>query len=182
MSSKNDFVDDVMQELDNNNDQKDINFQPEMVYVDSMHQSQPKNEYQQQMMQQQMPMQQMPMQHMPMQQMPMQQMPMQQMPMQQSNLNGGGSHDMDNYDMPNLDTYGMEVDTDDKTTNILNKILDEIKLPIIVIVMYFLLTIPQIGMFIKNFLMGYLNNSVYVNIILSLLFGVVFYAIVKVLV
>lgn len=181
MSNK-DYLDTIYNALENDNSDTTLNYNPEMVYNNETHQMQPMQPQMQPQMQPIQPQMQPPMQTMqqmqPMQPMqPQMQQPMEQMQSMQSDDNEqqGGYNNINDEQIDGVDigTYGMDDDTD--KSSILNIIINEIKIPVMGFILYFIFSIPQISNPLKNFLYGYLTNSLYVNIIFALLFGILFY-------
>lgn len=76
-------------------------------------------------------------------------------------------------DAPDLSTYGME----EGNGGMMDKIINQSKAPLVVIVLVFLMTMPQVSGAVRNFVARFTTNPMYVNVALAIAVGVAFYMI-----
>jgi hypothetical protein len=76
-------------------------------------------------------------------------------------------------DAPDLSTYGME----EGTGGMMDKIINQSKAPLVVIVLVFLMTMPQVTGQVRNFVARFTTNPMYVNVALAVAVGIAFYVI-----
>ena len=156
------LVDSMMEEMEMNNSPSDINYQPNLA---------------------QSPIQ-------PQQQMRMGEvnyMPHDQMqaPTMQSGVGmqamgqpmGPESPDMADMEAPDLSVYGME----EESGNWTDTMFMEAKAPLIVIALAFAMSLPQISTLVRNGLAQVTTNMLYINILQSVIIGVLFYVTMKLL-
>jgi hypothetical protein len=148
-------------EMQQNNSPDDMNYRPEMM----MMQQQPQMmDYSQQ--------QQMPMQMPRMPQMPPQMAP----PQMQPQMVEQDMQEMPDLDEPDLSKYGMEAEG---SGGFMDNLFEELKAPVIVVILAFLMGQPQVNGVIRTNLNRFTMNNLYISIIMALIIGVVFYAIMK---
>lgn len=87
-----------------------------------------------------------------------------------------GDEDMA-MEAPDLSNYGME----DEDGGIADMLLGEVKGPLLVAVLVFAMSLPQVSSPIRNFLAGFTTNALYMNLALAVLVGVIYYVLNKVL-
>lgn len=76
---------------------------------------------------------------------------------------------------PDLSSYGMEEDG-----GMMNNVFNEAKAPLIVVVLAFLMSLPQVSGMVRNLVARFTTNPLYVNVLLAALMGVAFYVVMKV--
>ena len=75
-------------------------------------------------------------------------------------------------DAPDLSNYGME----EEGAGFMDNLISQSKGPLIVVVLAFLMSMPQVSGAVRNFVARFTTNPMYVNVALALLMGAVFYA------
>jgi len=100
---------------------------------------------------------------------------------QQMAMSGQGTMSPETPDLeaPDLSKYGMD---DEEEAGWLDTIVNEIKAPGIVIILAFLMTVPQINTVVRDGLSRLTENTLYINIMQAILIGVAFYGAMKLLV
>ena len=85
-------------------------------------------------------------------------------------------NDNDNViDAPDLTSYGM----DNGASSIMEQIITQAKGPLIVVVLAFVMSLPQVSGTVRSLVARFTTNSIYVNIALALIMGLVFFLINK---
>jgi hypothetical protein len=74
-------------------------------------------------------------------------------------------------DAPDLSNYGME----DDGAGFMDNLINQSKGPLIVVVLAFLMSMPQVSGAVRNFVARFTTNPMYVNVALALLMGAIFY-------
>lgn len=87
-----------------------------------------------------------------------------------------GEEDMA-MEAPDLTNYGME----EETGGLVDMLLGEVKGPLMVAVLVFVMSLPQVSSVIRNFVAGFTTNALYMNVVLALMVGVAYYSLNKVL-
>lgn len=167
------IVDSMMMEMEQNNSQLDMNYQPEMMASPIQHQQQVRMGEVQYMPQQQMP------QQIPTMQQQMNPAQLEQMMMMQQQMMQAESPETPDMEAPDLSKYGMEEEDEHGWFDML---IDEAKAPMIVVILAFLMSMPQVNATVRNGLSRFTMNTFYINIIQSLLIGLAFYLATKFLV
>lgn len=171
------LIDSVMQEMDASNSQQDLNYAPVMGGQQQQMQQQPGMMMQGYPQQQMMPPQHQ--QHPGMMQSPIQ--PQRQVPMGEVSYiprdQMGTPQQMPppEMDAPDLNTYGME----DEEQSIIDKVLTELKPPLIVAILAFIMSLPQVSGFVRQAISRVTTNSIFAAALISLLIAVLFYVINK---
>lgn len=81
-------------------------------------------------------------------------------------------------DAPDLSTYGMDEDT---TDGMFDKLMGELKGPLIVIALAFVMSLPQVNAILRNILARVTTNPMYMNIAMAIILGLVFWLVMKLL-
>lgn len=175
------LIDSVMQEMDASNNQQDLNYSPMMMgqQQQGMMPGYSPQPHPQQMMGNHPGMMPSPIQpqrqvhtgevsYMPRDQMGTPQHMPQHMPQAES-------PDTPDMEAPDLNVYGME----DEEQSMVDKVLTEIKPPLIVAILAFIMSLPQVSGFVRQAISKVTTNSIYAAALVSVLIGVLFYVINK---
>ena len=181
-----DIVDSIISEL-NENSESDNNASPQQQMPQQQMPQQQMSQQQipqQQMSQQQIPQQQMPQQQMPQQQMPQQQMAQQQIPQEILNqIPPEAPAHIQQQMIAELMSRGLPR-KNIEPENILDKVKKDVKSPLIVSILFMLLSMPQINNLIKSLDISFILDdsgelNVYALVIKALLVGILYYLINK---
>jgi len=88
----------------------------------------------------------------------------------------GPTEETDNVmDAPDLTSYGME----NNASTMMENIINQAKGPLIVIALAFIMSLPQVSGTVRSFVARFTTNSIYVNISLALIMGILFFLIIN---
>ena len=169
----NSLVDTMMAQMNDQNSQSDLNYHPDAMMMMQRNQMNPGqvrmgevNYMPPEQMHAQMPS---AGYGMPM---PMQMQPQMQMQQQQSPMMMPESPEIMEIDSPDMSKYGMD---EEEESSWFDQLLDEIRAPLIVVVLAFLMSMPQINALMRNGLSRLTTNQLYLNLIQALLIGFMFW-------
>lgn len=89
------------------------------------------------------------------------------------------SPEVPDLEAPDMTNYGMEEESEKSW---LDYIVAEAKAPLVVIILAFIMTVPQVNSLVRNTLGRLTGNMLYINILQALLIGLIFYGVMKLLV
>jgi len=81
----------------------------------------------------------------------------------------------ESMEAPDLSNYGME----DDEGGMVDQLMGEMKGPILVAVLVFIMSLPQVNSVVRNFVAGFTINTMYINAAMALSVGVAYFLLMK---
>lgn len=76
-------------------------------------------------------------------------------------------------DAPDLSNYGME----EEGSGVFDSVLEHLKGPLIVMILAFLMSLPQVSGSVRTFVARFTTNPLYVNVLMAVVMGLVYKAV-----